>query len=113
MSMTKKTRSQTDTAKSKTETTWSVRGVPYEAITAAKKFSAKEGKFLGQWLGEAILRDVAQRNNKTEIARPSDVDIMLVLEKLQNTVRALHEQVKAQEEKTKRQSIFNFLKRGG
>lgn len=56
--------------------TWSIRGVPNDAITAARLYSAQDEMFLGAWVGAVILREVAQRtdkNNKKEIARPEDV----------------------------------------
>ncbi len=71
MSHTKKAKSQTVKDPGKT---WSIRDVSYSAIQTAQKLAKQEGKPLGPFLSEFILREAVPYLTKTtDIAKPSDI----------------------------------------
>lgn len=68
--------------KSLTTSTWTVRDVPNEARNAARLYAKKEGKSLGLWLGETILKGCGRADKQPRnLARPSD-DIMKSLQEM-------------------------------
>lgn len=72
--------------------TWTVRQIPREVITAAKKASKNDRKTLGQWLSHVILEAArVTLTRKTEIAKPEDVSDTLqrLLERQERAERIL------------------------
>jgi len=79
--------------KSLTLSTWTVRDVPNESRNAARMYSKKEGKPLGLWIGEAILKACGRADKQPRnLARPSH-DIMEALLEMQNRMDKMSETI--------------------